>query len=260
MSDTTCTCGKPTRDNAYVCETCLSELARALGEIPWTVEQLDISLQKARGVDYTTMGGSASSESPLPVSFPAFEALTNLRQVIVMWVRFCDEEAIRHQSPTTAFPKDTLVSMSRWLMWRIDGLALNDLGGDAVSEITRAVGRARQVIDRPAEKVYAGPCECGRDLYAKPKAKMTKCKGCEREYDVEEMRDWMRTAVTGRLVTAREGSTLLGRFDLPTAQKTIDSWHDRKRILDHGCNPTGARLYLIDDLIGLAANDGRMSA
>lgn len=257
---TTCRCGKPTRDEAYVCEGCLSDLARVLGEIPWTEEQLNISLQKAHGVDYTTMGGSAGSESPLPVSFPAYEALTQLRHVLVMWVRFCDEEEIRHQSPSKTAPKDTLVSMSRWLMWRIDGLALNDLGGDAVSEITRAAGRALQVIDRPAEKVYAGPCECGRDLYAKPKAKLTVCKSCEREYDVEAMVTWMQKSVAGRLVTAREGTTLLGRFDLPTAQKTIDSWHERKRLVDHGCNAAGVRLYLIDDLISLAAHGGKMIA
>ena len=45
-----------------------------------------------------------------------------------------------------------------------------------------------------------------------------------------------------------------------TAQKTIDSWHDRKRVLDHGKNPDGRLLYLMSDLIALAAHGGRMSA
>lgn len=250
-----CNCGKPTRDDAYVCDDCLSDLARALGDVPWLVEQLDITLTKARGVDYSAMGGSPSSERPLMLPFAAYEATNGLRQALVMWVRFCDEESIRHQSPKNALPADTLHAMSAWLLWRVDGLGLSDLGADAVSEITRAVGRAMQVIDRPAERKYAGPCECGRDLYSKPGAKMTKCKGCEREYDVEAMVTWMRASVLGRLVTAHEGATLLGRFELPTAQKTIDSWHLKKRIVDHGRNAEGRWLYLIDDLLGLAARN-----
>lgn len=260
MSEQICNCGTPTRDSQYVCENCLGELAKKLGEVPWTVEQLEITLTKTRGIDYTTLGGAAGASVPLPLDARAFEASTALRQALVTWVRFCDEEQIRHQSPMVGLPADDLVAMSRWLLWRIDGLGLSDMGWDAVSEITRAVGRCRMVIDRPAEKQYAGPCECGRDLYAKPKAKLTKCRSCEREYDVEEMRDWMRKAASGRLVTAREGTTLLGRFDLPTAQKTIDSWHERKRIIDHGKNPDGKFVYLIDDLIALAAQGGRMSA
>lgn len=256
----TCQCGQPTRDAAYVCDDDLGELSKALGDIPWLVEQLDITLSGERGVDYTALGGAAGSETPLPINQRAYEASTALRQAVVMWVRFCEEEQIRHQSPKAGLPDDTLVSMSRWLLWRVDGLGLNDLGWDAVSEITRAVGRCRMVIDRPEERQYAGPCECGRDLYAKPNAKLTKCQSCEKEYDVESMRAWMRAGVSGRLVTAREGSTLLGRFDLPTAQKTVDKWHERKLITDHGKNAEGRLLYLIDDLIGLAARDGKMSA
>jgi hypothetical protein len=36
MSATTseCRCGRPTRDDAYVCEDCGSSLARALGDVP----------------------------------------------------------------------------------------------------------------------------------------------------------------------------------------------------------------------------------
>lgn len=256
----TCNCGKPTRDNAYVCDECLTDLAKALGDVPWLVEQLDITLTKARGVDYAAMGGSPSSEKPMMLPFAAYEASGQLRQALVMWVRFCDEESVRHQSPKVGLPADTLQAMSAWLLWRVDGLGLSDLGSDAVSEITRAVGRARSVIDRPAERKYAGPCECGRDLYSKPGAKLTKCKGCEREYDVEAMVSWMRAGVLGRLVTAREGTTLLGRFDLPTKQDTIDKWHERKRIVDHGSNAEGKRLYLIDDLIGLAAQHASKGA
>lgn len=256
----TCKCGKPTRDDAYVCEDCLSDLSRALGDVPWLANELDTTLAGERGIDYTALGGAPGAETPLALNAAAFEANRNLRHVLVTWVRFCVEEGVRHQSPSDALPGDTLAEISAWMLWRVDGIGFNDLGTDAVSEITRAVGKCQYVIDRPAERRYVGPCECGRDLYSKPGAKVTTCRACERTYDVEEMGEWMRAGVAGRLVTAREGATLLGRFDLPTAQKTIDKWHERKLIADHGHNAEGRRLYLIDDLIGLAARVASKSA
>lgn len=278
MTETTCRCGQPTRDSAYVCDGCLGYLSEMLGEVPWLVEQLEVTLTKTRGIDYSTMGDhsnadlyakkdvdddgdpTADAATSLPFHTAASVASTKLRSALVMWVRFCDKEAIRHQSPSTALPANDAVSMSRWLLWRVDGLALNDLGSDAVSELTRAIGACRRVIDRPAERQYSGPCECGRDLYHRPGAKVVRCISCEREYDVDKLGEWMRKGVMGRLVTAHEGSTLLGRFALPTAQGTIDKWHERSRIVGHGHNAAGHRLYLIDDLLALAAQHTPRSA
>lgn len=275
----TCTCGKETRDHAYVCSDCLDEVTKALGNVPWIVEQLDISLIKARGIDYAALGSDHLAHVPLAhvdidddgdkladaaTTLPYYDAaaggLANLRHCLAMWVRFCEEEQIRHQSPATGYPEDTLQAMSVWLLWRVDGLAFNDLGPDVIAEITRAVGRCFAIIDRPAERRYAGPCECGRDLYSKPGAKITQCPACEKTYDVEAMQEWMRAGVSGRLVTAREGVTLLGRYGLPTAQKTVDKWHERKRLTERGTNAAGARLYLIDDLISLAAQHAPRTA
>lgn len=272
-----CNCGRPTRDDAYVCDEDLSELAIALGNVPAVVEELTITLGREKGIDYAADSAhgktvplakkdvdddgdkGADARTSLAYHHGASEALAQLRQTLTTWARFCDEEGIRHQSTKNGLPEPdegiriSLQALSRWLLWRVDGLGFSDLGCDAVSDITRAVGRCVMVIDRPAERVYAGPCECGRDLYAKPSAKVTKCPACEREWNVEEMRDWMRSNVMGRLVTAHEGAVLLGKFELPVAQKTIDSWHERKRIVDHGRNSAGKLLYLIDDLFQLAA-------
>lgn len=251
----TCNCGKPTRDAAYVCDECLGDLTKALAEIPWLAGELEVTITKQRGIDYTALGGSPSSESPLPLHAPALDARRALRLALTTCVRFCDEERVRHQSPRTGMPTDSLEAMSRWLMWRVDGLGLNDMGYEFADDITNAVASCRRAIDRAPERRYAGPCECGRDLYHKPGAIEAKCTDCARVYNVGELYEWMRKGVMGRLVTAREGSTLLGRFDLPTPQATIDVWHDRKRIVGHGSNAIGHRLYLIDDLLGLAAQN-----
>jgi hypothetical protein len=144
--------------------------------------------------------------------------------------------------------------MARWLLNHVIWLRHHRAGAEAVEEITSVVGQVRKAVDRPAERIYAGPCkDCGGDMYAKPDATSVDCRPCGLQYDVGEMRDWMRSQVYGRLVTAREGVVLLSRFGLPVQQKTIDKWWERKRISDHGHDPDGKRLYLFDDLVTLAA-------
>jgi hypothetical protein len=76
--------------------------------------------------------------------------------------------AARHQ----AIPEDNLPAISRYLLWRVDGLALLDIGPEAVDEITDAVAKCHRLIDRRAEKMYAGKCSsetddgpCPEELY-----------------------------------------------------------------------------------------------
>jgi hypothetical protein len=253
MNESVCNCGKPTRDAAYVCEECLTRLFKALGDVPWLVEQLDIQSSKQRGVDYSAMGSAAQDDHPLPMHLPATEARSALRQTMFTWIKFCTEEHITQRGGVEGWPADTLIAMSRWLMCRVDGLAFNDLGHDAADEIGNAIATCRRVVDRAPERRYAGPCECGRDLYHKPGAVEVKCRDCDRSYDVGELYEWMKSQVLGRLVTAQEGATLLGRFALETPKRIIYGWEDRKLIMAHGSNPAGKRIYLFDDLLALAA-------
>ena len=66
-------------------------------------------------------------------------------------------------------PDDNLPALSRWLLWRVDGLALHDIGPEVVVEVTSAVAHCHRLIDRPADRQYLGVCDVcqsGR-LYAK---------------------------------------------------------------------------------------------
>jgi len=249
---TTCRCDRPTRDDAYVCDDCADELGRALGDVTWLVEELETTITKQRGKTESG-GGGASAEKPLPYHEAAAEALRNLRALLVLWVRFCSEEGVRSSDPRDGLPEDNLPAMSRWLLWRVDGLTLHDIGPEAHDEITNAVATCRRVIDRAPERQYVGPCACGRDLYRKPGAQVVRCRFCEAEYDADALTNSLRDQIMGRLVTAREGATLLSRFDLETKQATIDKWRERKRLVERGHNTRGHRLYLFDELLTLAA-------
>lgn len=249
-----CRCGTPTRDNAHTCDECANNLTRALAETPWLIDQLEITLTKQKGVDYTAADGTkgGTKTRPAPANLGALEAAGQLRAALLTWTRHCHHQQTRNQSPTQGLPVLEPKPMSRWLMWRIDGLTLDPQGPQAVEDITRAVNKARRVVDRAPEQRYAGPCECGKDIYHRPGAVQASCRACGRAYDVGELYEWMRSQVRGRLVTAKEGAMLLSRFGVATKRDTIDKWHQRGRVANRGADTAGRNLYLFDDLLDLA--------
>lgn len=248
---TPCRCGKPTRNSATMCDTCTDLLGRALGDVPFLDEQLHISITRQKGATYD---GSPShgAEAPTPVNWAASDARTQLHVLLVAWVRTCSKDKVRSTDHRPGLPENTLTAMSRWLLWRTDGLALHADGYTAMAEITAAVEHAANIVDRAPERRFLGPCQCGRDLYAAVTTKEVTCDYCGWVFNTAELWDWMSSNVQGRLVSAREGATLLSRFEYETKQGTIDKWRERGRLTERGHNPAGHRLYLFDELLVLA--------
>lgn len=251
-----CRCGRSTRDHAYVCEDCLGDLSRALGDIPWLTEELETTLTHTRGVDYRRLGGSKATETRLPMHQKAGDLLDELRAILRSWVKFCAEDGITHQSPSVALPRDHPVSMSRWLMWRVDGLAWHELGPEAVTEITGIVTRGTKTIDRPADSWFAGPCDnCEEDLYAKAQTGDVKCRNCEQTYDIQARREWLLSEAEDRLANATDlarAVSWLGSAPLTAAR--VWKWSERGRIVAHG-HDGRSPLYRIGDAIDLLASD-----
>ena len=247
-----CRCGRTTRDEAYACDHCGDLLGRALGDVTWLDEQIEITISRQKGATYDG-SPSAGAEKPLPINLPASEARETLRGLLVSWIRLCAEEGVRSTDHRHNLPEDNLPAMSRWLLWRVDGLLLHEAGSDCIDEITSAVAHCYRLVDRPPEREYVGPCAgCTRDLYCRPGEPKGECRHCGRPWDNEERWTWMQAQMTGRLVTAREGATLLSRVGLATQQGTIDKWRERKRITERGHNTQGHRLYQWDELRALA--------
>lgn len=245
-----CKCGRPTRDAAYVCDDCGDRLAKALGDMTWLEEELETSIGKQRGLP--TEGSPAGSEKSLPFHVAAAEVRDNLRNTLVGWVRICAEEGVRSSDPRDGLPENTLTAISRWLLWRVDGLAYHEAGGDAVDEITYAVTQAVKAIDLAPERQYVGPCACGRDLYRKPGAVMAKCRACGESYDAEVLMAALRARVPDLLVTASEGAGLLSRYGLETTARIIYGWEERAMVVAHG-ERKNRKTYRFDELVRLAA-------
>lgn len=235
---TECRCGKPTRDDAYVCDDCLDSLARALGEVPWLDDELEVTITKRKGIDYRRVGGGKGGkrEQPSPPEWTASNARTHLKGILVAWVKFCHEENVRNSSPSRTLPDDDLKAISRWLLWRVDGLALHDIGPEAVDEITSAVAHCHRLIDRPADRQYLGVCATcdGGRLYAPPGGSFARCNACGERVDAERLREGLLSELDDRLCTAAEIarlSTYLGlRAGRDVVRKRINQWHVRHRI------------------------------
>lgn len=234
-----CRCGRPTRDTLTVCDNCGDELARSLGDVSWLDEQMDITMTRASGIDYRTLGGAASSETPSPLNWTAADARAHLRGLLVSWVKFCSEEGVRSSDPRDGLPVDTLPAMAGWMLWRVDGLMLHDIGPDAVEEFSSAVAHCRRLIDRPAERQYLGSCtacDTGR-LYSRPGSGWATCHECDASLDADAVRRRLLAELEDRLCTAAEIarlSTYLGlRAGREQVRNRINQWHKRERIEAH---------------------------
>lgn len=238
-----CRCGRPTRDDAYVCETCGDLLARALGDVPWLAGELEVTITKQKGVDYRKVGGGKggkkANERPLPASWGASEARGHLKALLVSWALFCSAESIRHRESSNDLPADDLVALSRWLIWRVDGLMLHDIGTEAVDEITSAVAHCHRLIDRPADRQYLGTCPTcmSGKLYGKAGSQWANCEECQTTHDAEAIRVRLLAELDDRLCTAAEIaklSTYLGlKADREQVRKRINQWHRRGLLVEH---------------------------
>lgn len=267
----TCMCGRPTRDAAYVCEDCLNDLSRDLNECPGLDEELEITITRQRGA--ALGGGSANSgETALPWHDKASEAQRELHNALASWVRVCIEEGVRHQAAHDNAPSDRIMGMSRWLLWRVDGLAFHEAGYEAVREISRATERVRNIVFfKPAPRMYLGACDqideegpCPGDVYARQGQDEGYCELCGQEYPVDQRRADMENQLDDKLFTAAEIAhlaTYLGLdADRERVRKLVNQWHKRGQISERGHDGDSPRFRYGSVRVKLASLATRESA
>lgn len=252
-----CRCGKPTRDDAYVCDDCSTGLSRALGDIAWLDDELETTITRQRAATYDG-STSGTGDKPLPWHERAADARRTLHGLLVSWVRFCDEEDIRGIPQWQA--RDNLTSLARWMLHCVRGLSLHDIGPDAVDEITDAVAECERVVFwKRRSRTYLGPCgqkvtdewdevvtlACPGEVYAEENADVGTCDECGQGVTVAIRKADLNKQLDDRLCTAAEIarlSTYLG-LDVPRdrVRKQVNTWHARKLVTpaskDHEGNP-----------------------
>jgi len=253
-SDDECRCGRPTRDRRYACDDCADLLSQALGDVPWTLDQLDITITREKGT--ATVSGPAGGNDSLPFHERASTAKSELGRLLSEWVRLCTWNKIRHSSHHDDQPTNA-TEASRWLLWRVDGLTLHPDGPAAIEQIVEHVAECRRIVTwKRKNRVYLGPCRfrdiCDGEVYADEDATDGNCDTCDTEYNVAETRTALQDELDDKLYTAHEIARLAVFLGLEVPRERvrnqIRSWENRGRITPKAAGAEGQSLFRYGDV------------
>lgn len=271
-----CRCGRAMNDDRESCQECQASLETALLDCAWLDDELETSITRQRSS--AIEGGSPSAERGLPWHDKASEARRNLHGLLVSWVRFCDEEAIAGRPNTE--PRDTVPSLARWLLHCTHGLAMRDIGPEAVDEITNAVAECQRIIFwKRRNRTYLGTCEqrvededgttllerCPGEVYANEGEPVGICDECGQGVTVVIRQSEIDERLAGHLCTAAEVARLAVFLGLKQprdkVRKRVLYWHRHKRITQKATAANGDPMFEYGDVRALLfAEFGRESA
>lgn len=281
---TDCQCGRPV-DGASICRECSHALQIALGDI--SSHWVDLDTVKARQTRYGGTGGGRGGEKPLPVDarFLGWEADGSrlqdaVKNTIGTWGRLVMEQRPEFAGPThdaclhvscstlrrSRTPRSDVPAYCRYLLGHADWIRTQMWAPEILDELTYTAEQLRRMVDRPADKLFAGYCtECDLALHAKIGAPQVKCTGCEKSFSVEATRDQMWVEAQDQLGTAAEISRAISWLgQVPLTADRIYKWVERKRLPQRGHITYRGRevpIYRIGDVAALVeASDNQQKA
>lgn len=244
-------CTRNTPDTGRICHQCGRTLDIALANIGALANEIDIV--RARQVRYDHRVGSRPTERPVPVDLRAREVEHDVRNTLTTWIR--DMQGLPHDpnagySPT--WPNHTIPAMCNWLGNRLPLIRMHPKAEEILDEIVTCERRLIRLADRPPQRMFAGPCECGEDLYVTPGQAKAKCAKCERSFDVATRRQWLLDQAEDRLATATETARAVSWLgDQRITTDLIRQWASRGRLEVRSVTITGRPLYRIGDVLDL---------
>ena len=262
----TCTtpgCDRERSEHLYVCQGpggCEERLQAVLDELPGLYREVEVtfSRQDVIGGD----GGRKSAETALPHKPKAGDALAQISGEVNGWALVFAEavgQAIVIELPAAtgavrlSYPP---ADPGQWLQRNVYTIVGNPRVGEALAALEGLERLALRVIDRPAEKLYAGACPedgCLGILWAKPDAVSVRCTECRTSHSVEERRERIIIAASVMNVTqtvALAWVKILMDREIP--YRTWQSWRARGRLHSSGENEEGKPLFRFGDVRDLA--------
>lgn len=256
-----CTAEQP---EGLLCHNDTTRLEQVLAEVPWLVEQLTITISKQAKI-----GGQAGKGAPArernPINYGALIVADELGNTLTTWARDIGYVDTRvHQQST----KDA----NAYLLSNIALIRRHPAVEELLDEILDATSRARRAVDKPADRVFLGPCNgetpddqgrmvtCLDDLYCRPNSTWATCRTCGSEHDVNERRTWLLDQAADRIVTPREAAHLIGNVGHIDVNATrIRNWINRKQ-LPTRLGPTDEKHFRLGDLLILLAEKQEKAA
>lgn len=253
-------CLRPS-DGWFVCAACSTALEKALAEMPWLFDELELVVQ--RQVKYTRGGGgSKSAETPVMFNEAAANMRDELNNALTTGARLIAE------ANGWTIDRDP----AAWLRHRITAIRLHVAGAEIADEIFRFAAGARWVIDKPPVRQFLGYCsenqgahDCPGKIYGRSNKPEARCDTCGLEWEAEALRQHISNKLDGMLLTAAEIARLSTYISLPLdreqVRKRINQWAKRGRIESHaGPLKDGAPLFRYAEVLALLEQDTLESA
>ena len=177
------------------------------------------------------------------------------------------------KGPQIEDPADSIASLAAWLGSRVHGLAMLDIGPEAVDEITNAAAECHRIVFwKRRNRVYLGTCgavetdedgndtePCPGEVYADEGEPVGFCDECGQGATVVVKRAALEDELDSRLYTAAEIarlSTFLG-LDAPRDQvrKRVHYWHRHKLIEQRATNDEGHPMFRYGEVRGMLYRD-----
>lgn len=240
-------CARPVADAARLCAGCADALCYDLRRVAEVMDDLLVTRSKQDAIAEKHARVSGTRDRPLGFRPAASEAADLLRMTLSYWARIV---AYARRTPA---PGGTAVELAMWLARHRETIRQHDGAGELVGQVRCAIDNARLVVDRPPERIYAGVCACGMDLYSREGAQQVKCEGCAVVHSVADRRRQMLDQIREHLATASEIAAGIGELHGQTInRKTINKWNSRDRLIVRGYSAEGYPLFKIGDVLDLA--------
>jgi hypothetical protein len=249
-------CSSPTGDDGHLCKLHTDDLLRDLQAVPELVEELEVTVTRQARINAEKHGGR-SAERPLPWNEHAAIVASDLNTTLNAWAldtsRLGEDErdllVDHHYTDTKA--------VAGWLARNIRTLRQHPEAGQAHDELTNAVREARRAVDRPLERVFAGPCgepdeddrECREDLYAASGKATATCKACGARHDMAERREWMLSCIEDQVAYSGLLAGLVSNLGVQIGSSTIRRYASAGRIKVISVDAKRRPLYRIGDVL-----------
>lgn len=275
-----CSCSRPIKDSAFLCLTCTEAVEKHVAELPSLAGDVDTTATRTsrtggRGIGVVSRG----SDQPVPWNDRASRMGTELKAFAVTWAQHC--QGFRRRPPGPACrrcahpscthlrsyraPADTVESLAAYLLAALPALRHRPEVTDFADEIDALGKRCANVIDRPAELAFFGPCgamdywpdghpvlcsaPCTGELYGPAEASALTCGTCGAEHDVQVVRRYLLTEAQDQLVTAADLSKFLTAYGEPLTADRIRKWSDRGLLVAHGRDRAGRPVYRVSEAV-----------
>lgn len=261
-----CPCGRPIPDTAALCPHCGYLLDASLAELAafrGLAYELDVALTRQARIG--GRDGSRPAETPIAYDERIAKVTKHLRDAMTEWA------SIIVRGTGAEPPPPGLAQLAAWLRRHVGWIRYHEDALDAYTDITDGVRDARRAIDRPADKLYAGPCdECGEDLYASLDASYVVChnteghaSGDEWVWEVTERRRWLLDSARDVLASGTEISRALTRYAQPVTPSALRGYVHRGALIARGERIEGGRmvmLYRLGDVLDILARQAERVA